>query len=37
MPEMVKEIGESLKRAGMLETTPLCVYGHESIPDGAVP
>ena len=33
----IKEIGESLKRAGMLETMPLCVYGQNSIPEDAVP
>ncbi len=33
----VKEIGESLTRAGMLEAEPLSVYGSSEIPEGAVP
>jgi len=37
MSKTIKEIGESLKRAGMLETAPLCVYGSDTIPEGAVP
>lgn len=36
MSVTIKEIGESLKRAGMLETIPLCVYGSDSIPEDAV-
>lgn len=37
MSKTIKEIGESLKRAGMLETTPLCVYGQDKVPEDAVP
>jgi len=37
MSKTIKEIGESLKRAGKLETKPLCVYGQSSIPEDAVP
>ncbi len=37
MFENIKEIGESLKRAGMLETKPLCVYGQDTLPEDAVP
>jgi len=33
----IEKIGESLKRAGMLNTEPLAVYGSDKIPDGAVP
>jgi hypothetical protein len=33
----VKVIGESLKRAGKLETTPLCVYVQDNFPEDAVP
>lgn len=32
----IKEIGESLRRAGMLNTEPLAIYSCEEIPDGAV-
>lgn len=37
MIKTIKEIGESLIRAGMLDVTPLCVYGQDSIPEDAVP
>jgi hypothetical protein len=37
MSKTINEIGESLKRAGMLESAPLCVYGSDNIPVGAVP
>lgn len=37
MSNTIKKIGESLKRAGMLETAPLCVYFHDDIPEDAVP
>ncbi|MBI4813300.1 MAG: DUF169 domain-containing protein [Methanobacterium sp.] len=37
MSKTIKEIGKSLKMAGMLETAPLCVYGSDTIPEGAVP
>ncbi|WP_431063165.1 DUF169 domain-containing protein [Methanobacterium sp.] len=33
----IKDIGESLKKAGKLKTNPLAVYGIETIPDGAEP
>jgi hypothetical protein len=33
----VKEIGLKLKQAGRLETTPLCVYGSETIPENGIP
>jgi hypothetical protein len=33
----IKEIGESLKTGGRLDTSPLAVYGSEIIPEGAVP
>lgn len=33
----IKDIGESLKKAGNLKTNPLAVYGLENIPDGAEP
>lgn len=36
MLNTIKQIGESLKRAGMLETTPLCVYFQDDIPEDAV-
>jgi len=32
----IKEIGESLKTGGRLDTNPLAVYGSEIIPEGAV-
>lgn len=37
MSNIIKRIGESLKRAGMLETSPLCVYVGDSVPEDAVP
>ena len=37
MSNSIKRIGKSLIRAGMLETTPLCVYFHDEIPQDAVP
>ena len=37
MSKIIKEIGESLKKAGMLESAPLCVYVSDTIPVGAVP
>jgi len=33
----VKTIGKKLKEAGRLKLRPLCVYGSNEIPDGAVP
>ena len=33
----IKEIGFKLKQAGRLETTPLCVYGLETIPEKGIP
>lgn len=33
----IKEIGIKLKQAGRLETTPLCIYGSESIPEKGIP
>ena len=33
----INDIGESLTRAGMLDTEPLTIYSSEEIPDGAVP
>lgn len=33
----IKEIGESLKIGGRLNTSPLAIYGSETIPEGAVP
>ncbi len=33
----MKEIGNSLKTGGKLNTHPLAVYGSETIPEGAVP
>lgn len=32
-----KEIGIRLRKAGRLETSPLCIYGAESIPENAIP
>lgn len=32
----IKKIGEKIDAAGRLKAKPLCVYGSESIPDGAV-
>lgn len=37
MSNTIKKIGESLKRAGMLETAPLCVYFQDNVPADAVP
>ena len=33
----IKEIGSKLKKAGKLETNPLCIYGSEKIPDNGIP
>jgi len=33
----IKEIGENIVKAGKLETRPLCIYGSETIPSGAIP
>jgi hypothetical protein len=33
----VKELGKKLLEAGRLELRPLCVYGTDEIPEGAVP
>ncbi len=33
----IKNIGESIRRAGRLTTQPLCAYGSESVPDGGKP
>ena len=33
----IKEIGENIVKAGRLETRPLCIYGSETIPKGAIP
>ena len=33
----IREIGEKLVQAGRLETRPLCIYGSEAPPNGAVP
>ena len=33
----IKEIGENIVKAGRLETRPLCIYGSETIPSGAIP
>jgi hypothetical protein len=32
----IKEVGESLKKGGKLDTHPLAVYGSETVPEGAV-
>jgi hypothetical protein len=32
----LKEVGNALKRAGMLETRPLAVYGSDVLPEGSV-
>ena len=37
MSNTIKKIGESLKRAGMLETAPLCLYFQDNVPADAVP
>lgn len=37
MSNNIKKIGKSLKRAGMLETSPLCVYFGDNAPADAVP
>lgn len=37
MLKTIRKTCESLKRAGMLETNPLCVYGVENIPEDAIP
>ena len=33
----ISEIGRKLSQAGKLETSPLCVYGSSTIPNGSVP
>jgi uncharacterized protein (DUF169 family) len=33
----VKELGKKLTEAGRLKIRPLCVYGTDEIPEGAVP
>ena len=33
----VKELGKKLTEAGRLKLRPLCVYGTDEIPEGAVP
>jgi hypothetical protein len=33
----LKEIGIKLKRAGRLETNPLCIYGSEKVPKNGIP
>ncbi|MFW9970672.1 MAG: DUF169 domain-containing protein [Candidatus Odinarchaeota archaeon] len=33
----IREIGNKLSQAGRLKTTPLCIYGSETIPESAVP
>jgi hypothetical protein len=33
----VKELGEKLTEAGRLKLRPLCIYGTDEIPEGAVP
>lgn len=33
----IKEIGENIVKAGKLETRPLCIYGSETVPNGAIP
>jgi hypothetical protein len=33
----IKNIGESIRIAGRLKSTPLCVYGSECVPEGAKP
>jgi hypothetical protein len=32
----LKKLNEALKKAGMLETRPLCVYGSETLPEGSL-
>ena len=34
---IIKEIGSKLKKAGKLETNPLCIYGSERIPKNGIP
>ena len=34
---VIKEIGSKLKKAGKLETNPLCIYGSERIPRDGIP
>lgn len=33
----IKEIGMKLAQVGKLQATPLCVYGSETVPKGAIP
>lgn len=33
----IQELGKKLKEAGRLKLRPLCVYGTDEIPAGAVP
>ena len=33
----IRKIGENIRIAGRLSTTPLCVYGSECVPEGARP
>jgi uncharacterized protein (DUF169 family) len=33
----ISEVGSKLSQAGRLKTRPLCVYGSEKIPEGAIP
>jgi len=33
----LKEIGNNLKRAGRLKTSPLCIYGSNTIPNNSIP
>ena len=36
MPKSIKEIGETIVSAGKLQYRPICVYGTNEVPKGAV-